>query len=90
MDLIDRMIRRLQHIEPHLTADRVQRIETALRVEFGGVVTRTRKRSKKTEIEDAVRAKYDGDVARLASELGCHRSTVYRVLSGRLRKVAKE
>jgi transcriptional regulator of acetoin/glycerol metabolism len=90
MDLIDRMIRRLQHIEPHLTADRVQRIETALRAEFGGVVTRTRKRSKNTEIEDAVRAKYDGDVARLAADLGCHRSTVYRVLSGRLRKVAKE
>jgi transcriptional regulator of acetoin/glycerol metabolism len=89
MDLIDRMIRRVQHIEPSIDATRLHRLEVALRLECGGEVTRTRKRTKKDAVEDAVRDRYDGDVARLAAEIGCHRSTVYRVLSGRLQKVAK-
>jgi chorismate mutase len=83
------MIRRLQHIEPHIDTARLQRLEMALRLECGGEVGRVRKRTKKNAVEDAVREHYNGDVARLAAEIGCHRSTVYRVLSGRLQKVAK-
>jgi transcriptional regulator of acetoin/glycerol metabolism len=89
MDLIDRMILRLHHIEPHIDAASLRRLEVALRLECGGEVGRVRKRTKKDAVEEAVREHYTGDVARLAAEIGCHRSTVYRVLSSRMQKVAK-
>lgn len=82
MDLIDRMIRRLQHIEPTLDTRQLEVLEKAMRAEFGGIPNRPRKRrrTKKTEIEEQMQNGFRGDVRALAREMGVHRSTVYRVL----------
>jgi transcriptional regulator of acetoin/glycerol metabolism len=86
MDLIDRMIRRLQHIEPAITATRAKSLEHALRREFGGESTRVRKRPKKDEILQAITAHGQStSVAEVARKIGVHRTTVYRVLSSHLR-----
>lgn len=87
MDLIDRMIERLKHIEPGLTESRADALERVLREEFAGEVVRVRKRAKNKEIEKAVREKFNGrNVAELARELGVHRATVYRVLSSAIHR----
>lgn len=87
MDLIDRMIRRLRHVEPLITEERCAEIERVLRSEYGGVVTRVRKRPTKRQLEAAVRQRWDGrSVAQIAAELQIHRSTAYRVLGSILRK----
>ena len=85
MDLIDRMIHRLRHIEPRLSPEKAEALEQRLREEFGGVSTKTRKRSKtkKQEVEAALHVEFRGNVDDFARQLGCHRSTVYRVLSSR-------
>lgn len=85
MDLIDRMIRRLQHIEPTLDQRRLEMIEGALRAEFGGVPNRPRKRrrTKKAQVQAEIQQGFSGDVRALAMSLGVHRSTVYRVLGSR-------
>jgi Mor family transcriptional regulator len=87
MDLIDRMIERLKHIEPALGEDRAEALERVLREEFAGEVVRVRKRGRNSDIEQAVRERFNGrNVAELAKELGVHRATVYRVLSSALHR----
>jgi hypothetical protein len=87
MDLIDRMIRRLRHVEPSITHERCVEIEKALRLEFGGVVTRARKKPTKKQIAEEVRQRWDGrSVAQIAEELQIHRATAYRVIGVMLRK----
>jgi hypothetical protein len=86
MDLIDRMIRRLQHVEPSIDATRLADIERQLRLEFGGGVVRVRKKQGKKAVEDEVRKRWDGrSVAQIAQELQIHRSTAYRILGSFLR-----
>lgn len=88
MDLIDEMIQRLKHIEPKLTDDRARVLEDALRDDMGGAFARVRKRrrTKADQITEMLAKGFDGDVERLAIRLGCHRSTVYRVLRARPKK----
>ena len=85
MDLIDRMIRRLQHIEPQMTAERAEVLEESLRAEFGGIPNKPRKRKKPKQdsVAAAIAERFNGNVDELARQLGCHRATVYRVLSSR-------
>ena len=84
-DLIDRAIARLRQIEPNIDAARLAALEDVLRAEFGGVYSRTARRSSKqreamhAEILRLWRHKSAIDIARA---LGIHRSTVHRVLSG--------
>ena len=87
MDLIDRMIHRLRHIEPAITDTRAKHIERQLRLEFGGAVTRARKKPSKKEIEREIHQRWDGrSVAQIAQELQIHRSTAYRVIGAIMRK----
>ena len=87
MDLIDSLVARLKHIEPTITETRAKRIERQLRIEFGGAVTRARKKPTKKELEQAVRERWDGrSVARIAQEVGIHRATAYRVIGSILKK----
>lgn len=86
-DLIDYMMQRIRHIEPHITDEKALQLERALRLEFGGVVTRTRKRLSRDNLRDEVMKRFDGrNVKQVASELGVHRSTIYRVLNSRPRR----
>ena len=83
-DVIDYMIERIRHIEPHITDEKALTLEKALRLEFGGTVTRTRKRLNPDGLRREVMKRFDGrNVKQVASELGVHRSTIYRVLSNR-------
>jgi DNA invertase Pin-like site-specific DNA recombinase len=85
MDLIDRMIRRLQHIEPTVNERRAKALENALRQEFGGEVTRTRKRRKKDDVIELISSRSASiSVSEIARQAGCHRSSVYRVLGSYL------
>jgi transcriptional regulator of acetoin/glycerol metabolism len=87
MDLIDRMIRRLQHIEPGVDATRLSALEDALRQEMGGTVARVRKRrkTKAAQVAEVLDSEFTGDVELLAARLGVHRATIYRVLRSRPR-----
>ena len=91
MDLIDRMLRRLQHIEPTLDTRQLEILERAMRAEFGGIPNRPRKnrKTKKAEIEEQMQEGFRGDVRALAREMGVHRSTVYRVLGAMQRQAEK-
>ena len=89
MDLIDRMIRRLQHIEPHIDATRLSALEDALRDEMGGTLARVRKRrkTKAAQVAEALDSEFTGSVEHLAVRLGVHRATIYRVLRSRPHKL---
>jgi DNA invertase Pin-like site-specific DNA recombinase len=91
MDLIDMMLARVRHIEPRMTAERLQALEAALRQEFGGATVRVKKKGKtKQQVAAEIMAVgFDGNVERLAIELGCHRSTIYRVIRSRPKVFAK-
>lgn len=81
MDLLRRMIERLQQIEPSFTEAVAVQLEQQLRAEFGGEETRIYRRPPPDLLADAVRARFNGrNAGQVAHELGIHRSTVYRVL----------
>lgn len=91
MDLIDAMMERLRHIEPRMTRERLSVLEDALRHEFGGTSGRLRKkrRTKQQQAAEVLRDGFDGSIEQLAAHLGCHRTTIYRVIRSRPRNVAK-
>lgn len=81
MDLLRRMIERLQQIEPSFTDAVAVQLEQQLRHEFGGEETRIYRRLPSEDLAAAVRARFNGrNAGQVAHELGIHRSTVYRVL----------
>lgn len=82
-DLIDRAIDRLRHIHPEMNPERLAALEDVLRAEFGGEYTRPAKRGNAER--EALRAEIlrlwrDKSAIDIARALGCHRSTIYRVL----------
>ena len=82
-DLIDRAIARLRQIEPTIDTARLAALEDVLRAEFGGVYSRTAKRSSKDRAAlhaEILRLWRDRSAIDIARALGCHRSTIYRVL----------
>jgi transcriptional regulator of acetoin/glycerol metabolism len=86
-DVIDSLMIRIRHIEPHITAEKALRLERELRLEFGGTVTRTRKRLSRDQLRVEVSRRFNGrNIQQVASELGVHRATIYRVLNSRPRK----
>lgn len=81
MDLLQRMIERLQQIEPSFTDSVAVQLEQQLRAEFGGEECRIYKRIPPDELAARVRARFNGrNAGQVAHELGIHRATVYRVL----------
>lgn len=86
-DIVDCLIQRVRHIEPHITDEKALQLEQSLRLEFGGVVMRARKRMGRDHFRREVMKRFDGkNVNQVAAELGVHRSTIYRVLNSRPRK----
>lgn len=81
MDLLTRMLERIQQIEPSFTEQLALEIERQLRHEFGGEECRIYKRIPPDELAARVRARFNGrNAGQIAHELGIHRVTVYRVL----------
>ena len=87
-DVIDRAIHRIRHAYPAMDPTRLDALEDALRIEFGGTTSRIAKRG------DTERAAMRAEILRLwqsgqplseiARLLGVHSSTVHRAL-GNLR-----
>lgn len=81
MDLLRRMIERLQQIEPSFSEDFAVQLEQQLRHEFGGQECRIYRRIPPDELVERIRRRFNGrNAGQVAHELGIHRSTVYRVI----------
>lgn len=81
MDLLRRMIERLQQIEPSFSEDFAVQLEQQLRQEFGGEECRIYKRVPPEELAGRIRRRFNGrNASQVAHELGIHLSTVYRVI----------
>ncbi|NMG56514.1 Mor transcription activator family protein [Aromatoleum aromaticum] len=81
MDILARIIERLQQIEPTFSESMAVELEHQLRHEFGGEECRIYKRVPPAELAERVRKRFNGkNASQVAQELGIHLATVYRVI----------